>query len=1460
MKKFRKLLYVIAFAIAVMAVAFTVVACDGGESDAKYTITFMNGSSTYSTAEYSEGDEVSLPEDPSREGYVFDGWSVTEKGQVVSVVSTMPANNLVYYAQYSRCYTLTLNAGQYGTLAEDKTELTVTAGANLYSLVADIEPTPSSGLEFAAWFYGNNALRKGLSYTMPTNDLTINAKYYVGYTVNTYRQKGLNSTEYELKKEELKGYVGEAIGSIPTIDGYRYKDDKAGSSDTTKALSAVASENVFNLYYDLDEYSVKFYANLPSDVTVDGEMATEFHAHGIEYPVPECEFSADGYRFQGWATSATGAVVYRPVKGNKFAITKVTSLYAVWVEALTDASGESRDRIYIMKDEDEKDVAYLERYSLQNDIKGAYDVASGVFTFANDTTTVLRGIASISSGKYSYIDKTASVYKLMDSNGQTSNSVTLEIKADGKSAVYTKNGNTYSGSFEYVEGENSLKFTSEQESFFFRINSASGAYQNPGQAIFEIRGKEYGEWQNLLQTGYVDGSYTLFLDGYGEAAMYVYGFNDSMNGYATTGFSAYYNFTANSNEIDLYVFSSRNNTVRHELCSLREGDYTTEPDTDGNTETYKRVYIESFGQTIYAKPAENGSVDTDGDKIVLENYSVDENSAKYYQNGKIVLSGTYVYDRYSGILTITPKTGDSKQFEIDAEGEYTVFEPLEPICGQYYILGLENTFGPRGFYRFRIDNNGKASFVFLLPIYTDTFYGQVGLEYYEQFSGDYKLVTPAGEDADGNVTPAEYVFTADESYENNNAWYNVYLSYYYMFNRQAALDITNFVNFKFIFVEDEELDLTYIGVTDIGDNQSGIRISYTDDLGNENIYELDGYSYVYKVTNDVLSEEKEETVRYIYDNSVGVNRISLYVNYRLSTQKVITYINANGDGKTYERYSAEYYSGNADTTLKIIIFDNNVAMLCILYSNTFHVVSIGSVTWDGETKGTYNEQVGTYSSVSFIGLAKEYHVFDFYLRAVGDGTCFFISEASETITAADGVSTLVINEADNVATYTLKVGDKTTKYEGNCTIRGDIVKITYANEDDAGTKTLKITGSGNSKSFKEVTDIAGYWMDNADGKSYLYISGETAGEDAYSAEYYAYDDDTNNWTSTVGTVQATETEDEKPLKGYEFTSANVSFIFNVGKSSSTNMPIFGRYIGSVVGRYVYMRTPSGSFTAIGTLTGGGYSNYTFTYRATSTSNNTVTGDYVEGDAEKGTYFFVDNSSSGTYFYFVEEDVTYVDEDGETKTQTVLFLRDGMFTDPNYGVFELHLGSETKVTLSYSEGDEKQVTVEKIVMSGTYKATLHYDDNGTKGTVEGNYIAYTSGLYLFYGIDDNDGEVGFWFKIYTTGDDKGTLCVRIMDNEKINAYVGADNSVVYFDGYETALYIDSYGRVFYANFKTVGTVDGKEVIAVTYTDRSIYTPNPGNNGGSFGGKTIHVKIDPETHTFIAVDWSNNDGQE
>ena len=159
----------------------------------------------------------------------------------------------------------------------------------------------------------------------------------------------VSGTGHEKSDFDTNSATELGIATSETERGYglcklEAKGAKHGSSPVLERVIAEGNVEVSAFLY-----AVKFNANGGT-----GTMADESLAYGIEKTLTANAFTRTGYTFQGWATSAEGAVVY----SDKQSVSNLTTtagatvnLYAVWKEAnslymVIDLSGGSSAKSY----------------------------------------------------------------------------------------------------------------------------------------------------------------------------------------------------------------------------------------------------------------------------------------------------------------------------------------------------------------------------------------------------------------------------------------------------------------------------------------------------------------------------------------------------------------------------------------------------------------------------------------------------------------------------------------------------------------------------------------------------------------------------------------------------------------------------------------------------------------------------------------------------------------------------------------------------------------------------------------------------------------------------------------------------------------------------------------------------------------------------------------------------------
>ena len=124
----------------------------------------------------------------------------------------------------------------------------------------------------------------------------------------------------------------------PTRTGYNFQGWSTSSSATTVNYDPGDSYTFANAYnssasitlyavWEANTYTITYNGN----GNTDGSMAASTKTYGVNLTLRSNTFTRTGYTFQGWATSASGSVVY--ANGATYTANASITLYAVWERA-----------------------------------------------------------------------------------------------------------------------------------------------------------------------------------------------------------------------------------------------------------------------------------------------------------------------------------------------------------------------------------------------------------------------------------------------------------------------------------------------------------------------------------------------------------------------------------------------------------------------------------------------------------------------------------------------------------------------------------------------------------------------------------------------------------------------------------------------------------------------------------------------------------------------------------------------------------------------------------------------------------------------------------------------------------------------------------------------------------------------------------------------------------------------
>ena len=1400
MNKMKKLWCLIAAVAAIVAIAVFGVACAPAEQPAppaQYTVTFKigDGQSAYETVTGAAGSElVRTKPDPTRAGYVFDGWSLTQGGEVVTLPATIPESDVTYYAVFSKHFGVTLDAG-VGTY-DGATHFQFGVGKNLYDIIKDITPTAPGKSKFDGWYYNGVKLDASSTATLPEEAVTLVARYTVSYTLVTKKETALDSDNYGSMVDTLidKGFVGSAPdgSKFPVYDGYELVP--------ASFILSATGDNDFTAYYKVRAVTVAFDANAPDGKTADGEVKPVRKGYGEEFDLPACYYAVEGHRFMYWAKNPDGT---GKVSG-KFDTKSDTTLYAVWLQGCADAFGASEDYIFIDRSGDTV-KAYLMRLGLE--IEGEFDDATKVFTFKNKDNTILaHGVADEKNHTFAYY--TAAEYKLRvrsesDMYGTLDGNVTLTLSDNGTAVYKAGEAAPITGKYTINDAkEGGVLFTPtdpEVKGFTFKLSVYRDATGNESNA-FEIRGEETGVWLKYAN-GAPDYYYMLYLDGFGSTEMIV-----ALGEKEQTVYAGSYCVIDDNEYYAVFAVENKAFEMRFTVGVV------------GKEEDAMPVFIEYDSVTaLYANSDKTGA------KFELDGYGM--HAVKVAADGTRT-EGAYSIDTADLIFMFKANDGDAESYflTVNKTGEgdnaetYFTFEAKQDkpeLNGRYLVTG--EGFDPRQVYYYRFYNDNVVRLFVSLP-YTDGF-GVLDMKFSVVAEGEYEKL------ADGE-------FAVKAEVDENDAML-VYYIYYTLFGQENALDISRYGYFK-CTLDTEKTTGTVIA---LGDGLGGNKF-----VLNGTEYTLDGYGTA------VSADEKTRT--YSFGKSAGTLCVFVDGDTAANEEKENIFVKLP-DEENLLRVAVQYYKHNAtnDSYVILALLDgtNKAALLRVddvtsAGTPILAFYSYGTVAWSDadKTQGVYSE-LGLFDQSGKL-------LSDRYGDTFSFGICEFIDKETQ-----QPYKQLVIYPDANENSFAVTSGtvtlyfdlsNATVKYEkdgvivmekGDFVARKDYVTVSGFNPNTGkrDTVTFKLVKDGNGviTSFTEVSAEAGEWMESPDGDDRLVLSGVDNGNGTFNGTLKKYDAETETFVDYNGTYKHNVNDKGEDLGDFVFTyndgTAEVELRFALGFYGSVGFPIYREYVEYIGNDPLYLYTEFGASGAAATLLGGGYGDLVL-----KTSDSYTTGvlnaiEIGEGDAKSIVWEFV---SDDITLYFV------MLSDGTTSRAVLL---DGTFTKETLGEFECEKPIDIKVP---SGSNVVTITVKKLVFNGWggVKAVL------TNDTSRNLYYVAQSDID-FVLCDTLSGQLVIVanFRLYVvtpdaeSGQSETKYVVRFIDSRLIdeksgslNIYLSVKGELFTTDGYDTALFVDDKGVMYSGEFEWV---DGRDnVLKLTYYDegRAITVYVTLNKDGSF----------------------------
>ena len=331
-----------------------------------YTATFYVDGAVHATVQAKVGEQIALPEEPAKEGYVFTGWDP-------KIPENMPAHELTFTAQFSagevtytvETYVMGLD-GEYGAAesmtvpattgeevslipegrngftvadnsvlsgivaADGSLTLKIYYSRNQYKLTVDgvesdvyfgaaleiADPAPREGYTFTGW-------NVEVPATMPAENLTLVSQWsendadYTAYNAAVAAAQAKQGEENYDRKYTAETRDALAAVLAEDVSGKKYSEQGIVDAATTAINDAVAA-------LELMTYTATFYVNGEVHATVTAKVGEQIAAPAD--PI------VDGYNFTGWDPEV-GTMGIENVSFNAILVANDSSIISVTPES-----------------------------------------------------------------------------------------------------------------------------------------------------------------------------------------------------------------------------------------------------------------------------------------------------------------------------------------------------------------------------------------------------------------------------------------------------------------------------------------------------------------------------------------------------------------------------------------------------------------------------------------------------------------------------------------------------------------------------------------------------------------------------------------------------------------------------------------------------------------------------------------------------------------------------------------------------------------------------------------------------------------------------------------------------------------------------------------------------------------------------------------------------------------------
>ena len=224
-----------------------------------------------------------MPKEPTKTGYTFKGWSLSEDGNVVNVNSQIITSNTTFYAIFE--------INNYVVTFKDGTNIVSTLNISYNNnLILPDEPA-KEGYTFKGWAENENGPVVDLEGYKVSNNVTFYAVYEINsYTVNFV----VENEDYNTQIINYGNYA--TIPTTPTKQGHTFKGWSLSQNGEVVSLDSylIYENTTFYAVFEISEFNISF--------QVDGEIISSYKLiPGETITVPDASiYNTDLRKFDSW--------------------------------------------------------------------------------------------------------------------------------------------------------------------------------------------------------------------------------------------------------------------------------------------------------------------------------------------------------------------------------------------------------------------------------------------------------------------------------------------------------------------------------------------------------------------------------------------------------------------------------------------------------------------------------------------------------------------------------------------------------------------------------------------------------------------------------------------------------------------------------------------------------------------------------------------------------------------------------------------------------------------------------------------------------------------------------------------------------------------------------------------------------------------------------------------------------